>query len=331
MNPAEVKTVVRRELQRFVGLKHIKGKVESWILGGVMDKGFLPPVALIAPPGTGKTQILQSMMGLARACVGKQGLFFKRGEETGTKTSFVEDVLIPHFHDKDAVIGIDEYHEVKKPVAATIRSLMNPTVARKCHTIRAHGDYEVTFDPYKNSIVIATNKQDLLDQAELSRYQVWNFPYYSDEELEEILQKAMQTVEIRFADNTLRKIAECNRGTARDIVLWSDAIRQAIAIKGKKVLTKDDAKTIIQTMESYPLGLNVNEAKTLILLEKYGELQLQELAARNIVMPKEQRATERYLLQRGLVGVQQLRRLTQAGRAWIADVKKQGFVLPVVR
>lgn len=326
MQLAEVKKIIKTECEKLTGQANAKLAIYNCVVAAFLAGGFHENILLVAPPGVGKSRILETWMAIVRACLGRKVLRFARGEETGTKTSFVEDVLVPHFSGKASVLAIDEAHEMKAPVKAIVRSMLEPRADRRCTTIRAHSDYEVTFDPMQNFIVLATNKIDLLDDALISRFRRIDLSLYSDEEMMQILTEGLRGAHVVFNDNTLKTIAACNRGTARDLIHWINAVRQRCDVTGKKSINKADAKAIIESRECYPLGVTANELKTLLWLESKGELQLKELAALNIINVKEQNANEKYLLQRRLLGIDSKRRLTSEGRAYLADLRKHKYL-----
>ena len=329
MTLAEVKRIIKTECDKIRGQTHVKAAIYNCIVAAFMAGGFHEPILLVAPPGVGKSRILELWNALFRACLGRRVLKFSRGEETGTKNSFIEDVLVPHFHDKPAVLSIDEAHEMNAKNKAIIRSLLEPRADRRPNTVRFHSDYECTFDPNKQTIILATNQIDKLDDALISRCRRIDLSLYSDEEMMGILTDGLTAQagmpNITFADNTLKTIAACNRGTARDLIHWINAIRNRCTLTGKNSINKADAKLIIESRECYPLGVTANELKTLLYLESKGELQLKELAALNIINVKEQNANEKYLLQRRLIGIDSKRRLTTEGREYLADLRKHKY------
>lgn len=326
MTKLEANALIDAAFLPIVGQDAAKRRFKNKILAALADNGFFAPLLLVAAPGLGKTRFLMVCAQLCRAILGRNKMIFQRGEECGTKIGFVEEYMIPYFHDKDTFLYIDEVHEARKPVLALLRSMLNPTSDRRPHTIRAHGDYELTFDPSKNSMIIATNKIDQLDAALVSRFERLDLVDYTDEEMAQILSNCIADQNITFNDNTLASIAACNRGTARDIIHWQNAIREHLAVAGKRSINKDDVKAIIRARETYPLGITNNEAKTLLHLEKHGELQLKELAAMNIIDAKEQNANEKYLLQRRLIAIDSKRRLTPEGMQYLATLRKSKYI-----
>lgn len=330
LTQAESLAVLDQIFSKVRGQKVAIQRLKNLILAARVD-GFMAPQLIVAAPGLGKSKLLKAFKDACRKVLGRSTVGFDDGAECGTKVAFVEEVLIPHFNytdpdSKDKVLAIDECHNMKGPVASIVRSFLQPDAARSCVTIRPHGDYEMTFNPNKMTVILATNKIDKLDPALVSRFERLDLVDYLDNEMEEILSDALEGADIQFNENTMRKIAECNRGTARDIVHWVNAIRQHLTIANKKTINKADVREIIRMRETYPLGVSQNELKTLLALETFGHMQLKELAAKNLIEAKEQNANEKYLLQRRLIGIDGKRHLTPEGMAYLADLRKEGYI-----
>lgn len=319
--------VIDGELAKIVGQEQAKARIKQILLGALADEGFMPPVLIVAPPGVGKSHILKIWNALVRCLLEKRVLQFATGEECGTRTSFMEDVLMGHVDGKKAHVSVDEAHEAKKPVLNLFRSLLEPCVNRLNRVLQVPmSDATVTWNPHLNSMTLATNQIDKLDPALVSRCERIDLSLYSDEEMEEILQRALKGANIRFNENTLRLVAMCNRGTARDLIHWQNSIRSFASIAGKNTINKDDIFEIIKRREALPLGVSKAELKTLLYLEKFGPMQLRQLAARNLCESREQSTNEKYLLYRGLITVDVRRKLTTEGRKYLIELRKGGFI-----
>jgi Holliday junction resolvasome RuvABC ATP-dependent DNA helicase subunit len=327
MTQSEAKKLIKAAFAPFIGQAAAKAKIEQKILAALANGGWMSPLLIVAPAGLGKSALFEIIIGLVRAILGRRFVEFERGEECGSRTAFA-DVYINHVHDKPVAMKIDEFHEAKPAIRSMIRSLVQPRADRSSTTIRAYGDNEITYDPFKNWFLLATNEVDKLDAPFLSRMDRIDLELYSAEELETMLQRNLQGADIKFNDNTLRDIADANRGTGRDIVKWGDAIRNHCAVTGKNSLNKADVAAILKTQQTYPLGVTPNELRTLLVLEEKGPQQLKQLAAANLVQVKEQNANELYLLQKGLIVTHPLRSLTQQGIAYLAELRKGKFIAP---
>jgi len=329
MTIEEASLLIDNAFSKVVEQDNAKLQMKRNILGAIRDGGFLKPMLIIGAPGLGKTKLITIYAALVRAILGRRPLNYKTGKSVGTRQQWVENDLVPAFNDKDAVIYIDEAHEANAGVLTFIRDMMNPTVERADHSAHSHGDYHILFQPSKHSIVLGTNKIDKLDGALVSRFGRVDLALYTDEGMEQILFNALADQNIQFSENTLRLLAQCNRGTARDIVHWVDAIRQHLAIANKRTINRDDVREIIKLRETYPLGVTAAEIRTLLILETWGDQQLKELAAKNgAIDPKEQNANEKYLLLRGLITIEGKRKLTVEGREYLKTLRRQKFIAP---
>jgi Holliday junction resolvasome RuvABC ATP-dependent DNA helicase subunit len=326
-NAKEIRALCAKRFSKLVGMSAIKVRSTEAIVSAAKD-GFFAPTLIVGTAGLGKTRLLVILVSLLRDILDRQALFFPRGEDCGTRIKFVEECLVPRLNDHNATLAIDECHELKGNVSSLIRSMLNPTAERKATTVRACGDYEITFEPTRQTVIFSTNKVEKLDGPLMSRFERWDLPLYTDEETEQIFTICFQSngSKIKFVGKSKRMIAECNRGTARDIVHWFNACVTNCNARGKDIVGEKEAIDLIKSRETYPLGVVQNELNTLLHLERKGELQLKELAALNIVSSQEQNANEKYLRQRGFLGTAGKRSLKPDGAAYLASLRKAKFL-----
>jgi Holliday junction resolvasome RuvABC ATP-dependent DNA helicase subunit len=326
MNIATASQIIDDTFSTVVGQTFAKKRLKQILLGSLMEEGFMPPVFIAAPVGTGKTLFMRAIKSIIKALTPeRRTIFFESGNEMGTPLAFVEDILVRHLPEAEVTMFVDEFHEAKSGIHGILRSLIDVTIERAPKRFKLK-DYEVFFNPKRHSMVVATNKVDEIDSALMSRFERIDLELYSDEEMEQILFRALQSQGITFNENTLRRIAECNRGNARDVVKWADSIRAHVAVAGKRTINKKDVADIVKMRETFPLGVTKNELRTLLHLESAGPLQLKMLAARNMVSCGEQMSFESYLFKRGFLAIDVLRRLTKAGREYLAELRADEFI-----
>lgn len=323
MKPA---SVIREFFSPIIGQSTPKERLSEILIGPTVEGGYMAPVLIIAPPGVGKTKLLRAIQSIVKKMLGRKTIFFPSGEEMGSSDEFFDDVLIPHVHEKECVMFIDEFQDAASHMRDMVRRMIDITVERHSHVV-SHGDKECVIDPKRLGIVIATNEIDKVPAALLSRCERIDLDLYTDDEMEQILFQSLDG--LHFHENTLRKIAECNRGSARDIVHWVNAIRRHAAIAGKKTLNREDVCQIIRKRETFPYGISKNELKTLLLLERFGDQQLKELSAKNHCQAAEQNSNETYLRARNFIEIGIKRHLTKDGREYLAELRKDGFLGPV--
>lgn len=318
--------LVDKRFAPIVGQSDAKEQVKEILLGAALDD-FLAPMLVIAPAGFGKSMFLKAMRDLIKSEEGlhRKTLLAVRGSDLGTKAEFFEEIIIPKFHGIKSVVITDEIHEANKGVLTSIRTLLEPTAAREARTIQ-YNDSEVTFDPLLNSFIVATNKIDLLDPALVSRFERVDLLPYIISEMMEILLLAVDGEGIKFEGGALELLASCNRGSARDIIHWVNAIRRRVAISGSKVLDREKAMAVIRSRKTLPEGVSMLELQTLLALERRGALQLKELASMNQCSSEEQDSNERYLRQKAMISVDGKRHITGDGRDFLRMLRNEGFI-----
>lgn len=324
-----------------IGQTAAKNASKGYILGGLTCNGHLPLITIEAPIGTGKSLFLNCLAQAIKAVLGRPGFLFNRGEEAGSKARFVEDVLVPGYAKEDGcAIYIDEAHELMKGIPQLIRTFIDVKIKKTPRTVRACG-YDITFDPCMHNYIFATNHINKMDPAFKSRAERITLELYNDEQLMDILRDALTQLDnpIKLADSTILEIARCNRGSARDIIMWCDALSRRAGIKcggsyksGTAIsLTKKDIREIITSRDAYPMGLTKMEVRTLLELEKEKDgMQLQTLAARNMCEPKQQKDHEIYLFQRGFLRIDGFRQITANGLQYLLDLREQEYIPQIV-
>ena len=324
MNLKTAASLIDKAFSDIIGQKAALMRLKEILLGGI-SQGSISSTILISPPGAGKTMIMNKLKELVKKLTKRKSIFFKRGEDTESREKFFESVMIKEMANQEAFVMIDEMHETPRALQMTIRSCIE--IKRGSDTEKIIlGAKEFHYNPKLHSFFLATNRIDEIDPALLSRLERVDLTFYSDAEMEQILQQELRQEKIQFTDNTLRSIAECNRKSARDVLLWVKQITRYLSNRGKNTISKKDAQEIIKSRDCYPLGLSRTELETLLFLEKRGELQLKELACLNLCNSKEQTANERYLIQRGLLTIMGKRILTEDGTRYLKELRKEGYL-----
>ncbi len=326
MNPLleSYAAAIDKRFEPIVGQTEAKDQVRDILLGSALD-GFLAPMLFIAPAGFGKSFFLKAVRDLLRDTFGRKTLLATSGSNLGTKAEFFEEIVIPKFHGKKSVIISDEAHEATKGVLSSIRSLLEPTADRCARTIQ-YNDSDVTFDPFLNSVILATNRIDMLDGPLVSRFERIDLLRYTEYEMATILFEAVKMDGVIFQDGALATLANCNRGNARDIIHWANAIRRRVTIQGHAIVNRESCLSVIKSRKALPEGVSMLELATLLALERRGTLQLKELASMNQCSSEEQNSNEGYLRQKSLIAVDGKRHLTGEGRDYLAMLRREGFV-----
>ncbi len=329
--------IIDARLDDIVGQPAAKARIKDGLLGMLAEDGFMAPELYYAPPGIGKSHLLEAKKELVKTLTtnqdnpkGRKCIYFETGKGTQTPLTFFTKCLVPHVHDTDSVLFIDEAHEASKGVLNLLRTALEPKVARDCKIVRMGDEGEILWNPYRHSMVLATNEIDKIPVPLVGRMEVITLVTYTDDQISQILFRALAKSGIQFHEGSLMEISRCARGTARDMVNWCNAIRRDLAIKGKKTINKADVKEILMKRGVLPMGVTLNELNTLLLLERHGESQLNILACMNQRAVAEQREDERYLKMRGFLTVAQKRCLTVAGRDYLQSLRDEKYIAKAI-
>lgn len=307
-----------------IGQRAAIDKLVDFWYGHEYDDGHVPPHIITAPAGLGKTHLLEIVRKVARS-LGKTPIFANSGAELGSRTAFGE-FLVQNMQDKPAALIVDEFHEAQAGVQNAFRSMLEVQVSRKPREVKFSSDVVFLYDPKIHTVVLGTNRLDLVPEPLRTRLENVELDLYSDDEIEQILTSSVQKYGLNFKDGSLRMIAEANRGNARDIILWAQSVKRRVAQLHRTEVLPEDVLSILKLRDIYPKGLNKNELAILLALERCGELQKQELAARCGCTTKEIEAHEKYLWRREYVRNDGKRKITQAGRDYLRFLRSSGFI-----
>lgn len=325
-----VNTATRKVQERFApltGQPLAKEALTEIIVGGLEEEGFIAPTFIVGATGFGKTAVLDATRAsLKDLYPSRKKIYYQSAKEMESADAFFEDCLVPHMHGQDATLVIDEFHEAPAGCQSIIRQAVEVTSARASKEIKRK-DWTFLYEPNRHAIFLATNRIDKVDPAIVSRFERIDLESYTDEDIEQILFRGLQEHGYHFHENSLRILAECGRGNARDVIHWQNAVRRYLAIAGKMTLNKEDVRTILRRKRTLPLGVTRNELKTLLILEGHGGQQLAALAARNLCSSDEQKSNEKYLNARGLIRIDGVRYISDDGRAYLAELRKGKFIV----
>jgi Holliday junction resolvasome RuvABC ATP-dependent DNA helicase subunit len=317
-------STIHNFFKKTIGQQSAISKIVDLWSGHYYDDGHVPPHIVTAPPGLGKTHLLEIIRKIARE-VGKTPIFTSSGAELGTRLAFGE-FLVQHMDGKPATLIVDEYHESSVGVQNAFRSMIEVTSMRKPREVKFSDDLIFTFDPKIHTVVLGTNRLDLVAAPLRTRLENVELSQYSDDEIEAILVQMLRDYGLEFEYGTLGMVAEANRGNARDIILWGQSIKRRVAQFQRKTVTTEDVYAILKLREILPKGLNKSELSILLALERCGQLQKQELAARIGCCSKEVEAHEKYLWRREFVRNDGKRVLTAKGHEYLGYLRQCGFL-----
>ncbi len=203
------------------------------------------------------------------------------------------------------VLFIDECHRINKLIEEFLYPAMEDF---KLNLILGKGPMARTMELKlpRFTLIGATTRLALLSSPLRNRFgATFQLNYYSQEEMERIIQRSSNLLNINIEPMALKIIAKCSRSTPRVANRLVKRIRDFAQVKGQGVITEDIANQALRFLDIDELGLESGDRKILkTLIDKFqgGPVGLQTLAAAS---SEEQDAIldvyEPYLMQLGFI------------------------------
>ena len=296
----------------------------SFLMEGYNATGILPHLLFIAPKGCGKTT-------LAKA-VGRN--LMNRYENIGAPKKFYEincstiknvkqlinQIIIPHVHQKKCTILFDECSELPKDVTMALLTILNPNADNR--TSFSYEDYTIDFDFSRQTFMFATTEAHQVFHALIDRCDRIDMEEYTYDELAKIVELNLELVD--FGDDVLLKIAPTLRGNARAAQKIANKISTYLKTRDDAYeFAADDWEALKYHLGILPLGLSRIELTILRYLAERKECSLTNLAAKTGLTPEcIRRDFEMFLQKMGLMQITTKgRELTQDGHKYLKAVK----------
>ena len=305
-----------------VGQKIANRKL-SFLHEGYTATGIMPRQLFIAPKGCGKTTLAKAVA---------KNLTY-RGDDSGTPKKFYEincstiknvkqlinQIVIPHVHQKECTILFDECSELPKDVTMALLTILNPNSDNR--TTFSYEDFVIDFDFSMQTFMFATTEAHQIFHALIDRCERIDMEEYSFDELSKIV--SMNLTDIEFKDDVLSGIAPVLRGNARAAQKIANKISTYVQSKQKFDFGAEDWETLKYHLGILPLGLCRIELTILRYLAESKECSLTNLAAKTGLTPEcIRRDFEMFLQKLGLMTITTKgRTLTQDGHTYLKDVK----------
>ncbi len=180
------------------------------------------------------------------------------------------------------VLFIDECHRINKLIEEFLYPAMEDF---KLHLILGKGPMARTMDLKlpRFTLIGATTRLALLSAPLRNRFgATFQVGYYSDEEMEEIIQRSAKLLNVEIETEALKTIARCSRKTPRVANRLIKRIRDYAQVKGKGIITPEIANEALRFLDIDELGLEPGDRKILsTIINKFqgGPVGLQTLAA----------------------------------------------------
>ena len=296
--------------ENLVGQHQIKRKLNFYI--DVHKKtGVVPFLNFIGARGLGKTAYAREFANNLTNANGQRKKFIEINSSTiKSLAQFLDQIFVPHIENKEVVVLFDECHALPDSLVYSLLTVLNTEKS----PIRDYsvGDETYTFDFSKHHFLFATTESHELFPPLRDRLTVVEFSDYEICDLKKISQSYLP--EIQFEKEALHLIAETSRGNARSCILRAKEIKDYCEAYNLKSIKRKNAINLFSIIGVLPQGLNRIEWQLLDILKTQGSCTLATLSAKTgLSRSSIQKDHEMFLLRKGFINIDGLRKITQKG------------------
>lgn len=302
--------------EEYIGQEKVKRNVELMITAAQRRNEVIDHLLLYGQAGLGKT----TLAGIVAKEMHKD-IKVTSGpvlEKTGDLAALLSTI------EEGDILFIDEAHRINR----TIEEMLYPAMeSRQLHLVLGKGPAArmVTLDLPPFTLIAATTRISLLSAPLRSRFgALLKLDYYTHEDIEKIVERSANILNIAINAEALNIIASAARFTPRIANRLLKRVRDVAQVESKNEIDAATARKAMRMFEIDELGLEEHDRRLLsIIIEKFegGPVGLSTLAA----ALGEDRGTiedvyEPFLLKLGL-----LNRTTQGRRVTQSAYKHLGY------
>lgn len=296
--PEDVDAALRpKSLEEFVGQRAARDNLRVFIDAARQRGDALDHVLFFGPPGLGKTTLAQI---IAR----EMGVGFRATSGPVIAKSGDLAALLTNLEDGD-VLFIDEIHRLNPAVEEVLYPAMED---RALDLMIGEGPSarSVRIDLPRFTLVGATTRQGLLTTPLRDRFGIpVRLQFYTVEELERVVTRAANLLDLHVAADGAREIARRARGTPRIAGRLLRRVRDFANVAGAETVDARTADAALTRLEVDALGLDNMDRRYLTMIAdvyRGGPVGVETLAA-GLSEPRDtiEEVIEPYLIQIGMI------------------------------
>lgn len=261
-------------LKEYIGQEKVKESLGIFIKAAKMRQETLDHVLLFGPPGLGKTT-------LATIIANEMGVQIRTTSGPAIERPGDLAAILTALEPGD-VLFIDEIHRLPR----AIEEVLYPAMEDYCIDIvigKGEGARSIRLDLPPFTLVGATTRAGAISAPLRDRFGVLSrLEYYEKKDLEQIVQRTADVLEVEIERGAAVEIAGRSRGTPRIANRLLRRVRDYAQVKGDGTITYEMAKEALESLQVDRLGLDHIDHKLLKgIIEKFrgGPVGLETIAA----------------------------------------------------
>ncbi len=307
-----------KDFSEYIGQETIKRNLQISINAAKSRHETLEHILLYGAPGLGKTT-------LAHIIAEEMGVNIKVTSGPVLEKAGDLAAILTNLEDGD-ILFIDEIHRLNKIVEEILYPAMED-YALDIIIGKGPSAKTIRIDLPKITIIGATTRISLISAPLRDRFgNIFRLVFYNDKEIKQIIKRSADILNIEINDDAAEEIAKRSRRTPRVANRLLKRVRDYINVQGRNVITLNDAKDMLKSLEIDPMGLDQVDREILeTILYKFsgGPVGLNTLsAATNEEMSAIEDVYEPFLIQIGFIArTPRGRVITELGKKHIISYK----------
>lgn len=261
-------------LADYIGQEKVKANLSVFIEAAKMRNEPLDHVLLYGPPGLGKTT-------LAMIIAGEMGVQLRTTSGPAVERPGDLAAILTALEPGD-VLFIDEIHRLHR----NVEEVLYPAMEDYCLDIvigKGETAHSIRLDLPPFTLVGATTRAGYLSPPLRDRFGVLNrLDFYTEAELNEILKRTAEVLNVGIASEAARELSGRSRGTPRIANRLLKRVRDFAQVEGDGEITSEITEEALRRLQVDRLGLDEIDHKLLLsIIEKFagGPVGLDTIAA----------------------------------------------------